>query len=357
LNSPWLLFEAGAISKAFEKSFVCPLLIDDGDLPENHPLAQFQHTRAVKADFLELVRSLNKGLERPLSSDHIQDAFDTFWPRMDARLESLPEEKPLPREPISDLDPLGFWSPHFLDGLDNRIVITEPWFFRDLSDRYYIRHFAVNDKDVHRLVETFKALHELVLNADELKPAHHYVSIGEVQARDLIYDGLRKIKQEVPISRATSFAWNEDFWDGHLILTGTSRASIGIQEFQRKEGKLFYRHCDAGVQCASEPLKEDIPGEEYRGIITRIVEPKTKHARTVIACNHGPATCLIAKHLFTDQFWPKLVEKMDLKKGERLPDRFQILLKVGLMRDHETVSGDLTIEDAKPLPLADARCR
>jgi hypothetical protein len=41
---------------------------------------------------------------------------------------------------------------------------------------------------------------------------------------------------------------------------------------------------------------------------------------------------------------------MNLQKGEGFPDRFQILLRVGIMKDHEKVSGDPTIEDARPLP-------
>jgi hypothetical protein len=253
----------------------------------------------------------------------------------------------------SDVDPLGFWSPHLSDGHNNRIVITEPWFFRDNSDRYYIRHFLVNNKDAHSLIETFRSLHELHLRADELKPAHHYVSIGEVQARDLIYDGLRKINPKVAISFATSFAWSEEFWKGHLILTGTSRASVAIQEFQDQDDELFYKHHDSGIKCRNvSKSRNDRPGKEYWGIVTRTVDPDTKHARTVIACNHGPATCAIASRLFAKEFWPELVAKMQLKRG--LPDRFQILLKVGIMKDHETVSGDPTLEDAVPLPwLAD----
>src|SRR5262245_28890295 len=44
VESPWLLFEAGAIAKNFGSARVVPYLIDAINL--NSPLSQFQHVRA-----------------------------------------------------------------------------------------------------------------------------------------------------------------------------------------------------------------------------------------------------------------------------------------------------------------------
>src|SRR4051812_22693174 len=42
LDSPWLLFEAGAISKSIERGRVCPYLIDLNPNELQGPLSQFQ---------------------------------------------------------------------------------------------------------------------------------------------------------------------------------------------------------------------------------------------------------------------------------------------------------------------------
>jgi len=62
LNSPWLLFEAGAISKNKEGT-VCTFLLDltPGDL--ENPLAQFQATIAEKEDTFRLVQSINQEVQ------------------------------------------------------------------------------------------------------------------------------------------------------------------------------------------------------------------------------------------------------------------------------------------------------
>jgi len=245
---------------------------------------------------------------------------------------------------VSDVNSL-FWSPHLWENRKNYIVITEPWFFRDISDRYYIRHFGVNEPNAALLLEI---LHNFNLDQRSLKAVHHYVSIGEVEARDVIADGLRKLRQGIPISFLTSHGVDyAALLKEHMILTGTSRASSAIQNFQIKESSLLYKHCNVGVERKniSEPLK-DCPGKEYLAIVSRIADTKAKYAKTVIACNHGPATCAIAKRLFSHDFWPELIGQMRLKKGESLPDCFQILLKVPLSKDDETVSGPPRIEEA-----------
>ena len=45
LSEPWILFEAGALSKTLESTFVCPLLIDLEKSDVSGPLAQFQATK------------------------------------------------------------------------------------------------------------------------------------------------------------------------------------------------------------------------------------------------------------------------------------------------------------------------
>ena len=60
LEEPWLLYEAGAISKSVKKASLYTLLVDGlrpGDI--QGPLSTFQHTVSEKDDVFELVKSIN----------------------------------------------------------------------------------------------------------------------------------------------------------------------------------------------------------------------------------------------------------------------------------------------------------
>ncbi len=61
IDSPWLLFEAGALANKLVTSKVCPLLIDIQNSELGNPLALFQCTElAREEDFKKLIMSINK---------------------------------------------------------------------------------------------------------------------------------------------------------------------------------------------------------------------------------------------------------------------------------------------------------
>ncbi len=108
LTAPWLLFEAGAVSKKVEASFVCTYLIDltPGDVAE--PLSQFQATVANKADTRKLLLTINKALkENALEEGQLNKAFEKWWPDLDEKLKSKPipktESKRDPRELLEEI--------------------------------------------------------------------------------------------------------------------------------------------------------------------------------------------------------------------------------------------------------------
>src|SRR5437879_5490786 len=69
LAAPYVLFEAGALSKTVEKPFVCTLLIGMEPSDVSGPLAQFQATKPTKEDLLQLLKSLNKALGQSALKD------------------------------------------------------------------------------------------------------------------------------------------------------------------------------------------------------------------------------------------------------------------------------------------------
>ena len=93
-TAPWLHFEAGAISKAIDKSYVSPLLFDIGPSEISKPLQQFQLTICTKADILDLMRSINSRLcDYRLDDDVLIRVFDKWWPELDVELTKLRKKK------------------------------------------------------------------------------------------------------------------------------------------------------------------------------------------------------------------------------------------------------------------------
>ncbi len=87
LNSSWLMFEAGALSKHIDRSHICPILfgIDNADL--KGPLVQFQSTLFHKDDMLKLIHTVNNCCkENRLEKDVLESVFETWWPKLDTEV-------------------------------------------------------------------------------------------------------------------------------------------------------------------------------------------------------------------------------------------------------------------------------
>jgi hypothetical protein len=92
LDSPWLLFEAGALAKTIDSTFVCPYLLDlkPAAIP-NGPLSQFQAKSANKAETLDLMKMLSGQTEQPLTDDMLTRAFERCWSTLEENLAKIPK--------------------------------------------------------------------------------------------------------------------------------------------------------------------------------------------------------------------------------------------------------------------------
>lgn len=87
LTKPWIMFEAGALSKRIDTSRVCPVLfgVDSADL--EGPLVQFQAAPFSEAEVRKLIRTLNAGLaEQRLDEGVLNSVFDMWWPRLNEKV-------------------------------------------------------------------------------------------------------------------------------------------------------------------------------------------------------------------------------------------------------------------------------
>lgn len=92
LYAPWLSFEAGALSKTMDKSFVTPFLFDIKRSEVNGPILQFQSTVFEKDDIKKLMHTLNKTCgENGISSSMLDKAFEVWYPTLESELNKLKE--------------------------------------------------------------------------------------------------------------------------------------------------------------------------------------------------------------------------------------------------------------------------
>jgi len=94
MEAPWLLFEAGALSKMMDKSYVCPFIFGLKRAEIKGPILQFQSTIFEKDDVKKLMQSLNNACnDSSLKEDLLLKAFDVWWPRLEESLTPIKDEK------------------------------------------------------------------------------------------------------------------------------------------------------------------------------------------------------------------------------------------------------------------------
>ncbi len=96
MNSPWLLFEAGAISKSTD-SFVCTFLIDINPTDLTGPLSLFQATKFKKEDILKLLTTINQSIgnngSKSLTTENLKSLFEIFYPKLEDKINEIIKTK------------------------------------------------------------------------------------------------------------------------------------------------------------------------------------------------------------------------------------------------------------------------
>ena len=89
VNSPWLNFEAGALSKSVRNGRIFPLLY--GVVPSDlkGPLTQFQVTTFDIDDFLKFSHTINKIVGEPISAGKVEKTVKYSWPGLQNRITAV----------------------------------------------------------------------------------------------------------------------------------------------------------------------------------------------------------------------------------------------------------------------------
>ena len=88
--APWVLFEAGALSKGLTKSRVCPLLVNLSHTDLKPPLSHFNATLPNREDMLKLTRTINaQNQKQPLGDDRLEKAFQIWWAEFETKFNAI----------------------------------------------------------------------------------------------------------------------------------------------------------------------------------------------------------------------------------------------------------------------------
>lgn len=90
INSPWMLFEAGAVSKADKIYHTCPIVFDLNPGNVSAPYSSLQITRFNKNEMKDLFSIINKKNEKlKLEEDVFNENFETYWPKLVDKVENI----------------------------------------------------------------------------------------------------------------------------------------------------------------------------------------------------------------------------------------------------------------------------
>lgn len=104
--SPWLLFEAGALSKTLDQTYVCPLLYEMNPGQLSGPITQFQATTFNNEGMLKLLQMLNQALgDNSIPETALADVLRVWWPELEELLSKMPPatEPEVPQRAENDM--------------------------------------------------------------------------------------------------------------------------------------------------------------------------------------------------------------------------------------------------------------
>ena len=91
INAPWILFEAGALSKKMDKTSICPILFNLRNADLEGPLTAFQTTLFDKNDFKVLLTTINNNTNSDikLETNTLNKIFEKWWPDIEKNINEI----------------------------------------------------------------------------------------------------------------------------------------------------------------------------------------------------------------------------------------------------------------------------
>lgn len=99
LDTPWLHFDAGALSQRLEAAAIWPCIVDVDPGELDGPLAHLRPRRADKRSTYELLYAINARSSRRLEGVRLANLFEPVWPELERRLRAIMTSSPSSARP------------------------------------------------------------------------------------------------------------------------------------------------------------------------------------------------------------------------------------------------------------------
>jgi hypothetical protein len=201
INAPWLNFEAGALSKTMDKSFVSPFLFDIKRSEVNGPILQFQSTIFEKEDIKKLVCSLNKACkEEQLLEERLEKTFNVWYPSLEGELNKIKEIKH--EQHSGEERPLSE---------DNSAILEEILELTRINQKLIRNPEGVFVETVAKINESLGNLQHKIIRAIELNNRHnHYRNMHPMIFDEILHASAFNKKNYLGVQIVLSF-FRDDF--------------------------------------------------------------------------------------------------------------------------------------------------
>lgn len=89
-KEPWINFEAGALAKTIEKTYVVPYLIGMKPSELEHPLKQFQASEATEEGTWKLIETIYMASgDKTRSINDLNESFKMWWPKLNEQIDII----------------------------------------------------------------------------------------------------------------------------------------------------------------------------------------------------------------------------------------------------------------------------
>ena len=188
INEPWVLFEAGALSKALSSSSVCPILFELSPSDLRGPLSQFQVTKLNQEDMFKLLKTINNSLqENSLQAAQLEESFNLWWPQLEEKIKAIGPILETTAKKISDRE--------LLDEILKVVRRLESQSCPSIEDLLFV-------KQTRQALATLTPREELSMrmkfgidqSQKDIKEISNKLEISEKEAKQLINSSLRKLR-------------------------------------------------------------------------------------------------------------------------------------------------------------------
>jgi hypothetical protein len=201
MYAPWLNFEAGALSKTMDKSFVSPFLFDIKRSEVDGPILQFQSTIFDREDIRKLVHSLNKAdKENQLTDEKLDKAFTVWYQSLEEdlnKIKDLKNEQPSVEEK--------------LPSENNSAILEEILELARMNQKLIRNPEGVFAETVVKINESINNLqHKIMRTFDLNNRRHHYRDIRPMMLEEIFHSSEFKIHNYIGMQMILSF-FRDDF--------------------------------------------------------------------------------------------------------------------------------------------------